>query len=84
MWRREGVPLEEEADAVAAKGAAVLQQESLMDALFGVGGFTVHLGVEAFDQQAVGLFFGNDFAVLRDEVQAGFVVARFDLCEFFA
>ncbi len=55
-----------------------------MDALFGVGGFTVHLGVEAFDQQAVGLFFGNDFAVLRDEVQAGFVVARFDLCEFFA
>ena len=83
-WGPVDVPFEEEADAVFAEGAAVLQKQGLVHALFGVGGVAVHLRVEAFDEEAVGFSFGDYGVVLGDVLEAGFVVAHFDLGEFSA
>ena len=63
---------EEEADAVFAELAAVLEEQRLVHALAGVvflGLLALGIGlcVEGFDEQAVGFFLGEDGWVAADE-----------------
>lgn len=77
----ENVPAEEQLDAVRAEGAAVLQEQALVDALACVLVLALHLAVEGLDEQAICLFLGDNLRVFGDELQIGAVVIALEMRE---
>ena len=79
MRRSESLPAEEQSDAVRTQGAAILQEQTLVNTLASVILLALELGIKGLYQQAIGLLLGDDVWVLRDELQVGAVVIALEM-----